>query len=567
MSDSVQPASSTSSRRTFLRAAGVGAILMLIGGGAALLQGYRPFLKPASTDVSAVKPVQEPAASFTPDVELALTATKGTAQILSGAPTTVWTYQGTVVKGDPGVLQTIPNSYLGPIIRVHKGQKVRIVFKNELPEASIIHWHGLIVPPAMDGHPKDAVGPGKTYVYEFEVKNRAGTYWYHPHPDGRTGAQVNAGLAGLFIVSDTEEAALKLPQADADLPLVLQDRLFDDTNQFTYVSPSMGSTMDRMMGFLGDKMLVNGQANFHLALATRVYRLRLLNGSNSRIYKLAWSNDMPLTVIGTDGGLLEKPVQRDYVMLAPGERVELWADLRTQSIGTDIKLQSLAYTGVEASMMGGMSRGESAVPNGEPFDIFTVQVAKADTDTHTLPTTLTPLERDRLQDAVNQTHPRQIRLGMNGMNWTLNGKRFTMDDGTPEETVKLGSTEVWEFVNQLNASGMMGGMDQSMMGHSMQQGSMANQQGMQDFMAHPMHIHGGQFQVIGREIAPEQRADWQTVKDGFVDDGWKDTVLVMPGERVKVLMRFAAYPGLYLYHCHNLEHEDLGMMRTYQVTE
>lgn len=550
MSDTLNQSSSKISRRALLRAA-AGTTLMLTGGVAVLLQGCST-QKTTQSVAPSGKAVTSASATFTPDVELALTATQSTAQILSGAPTTVWTYRGEVLKGAANVLQTIPNAYLGPIIRVRKGQKMRIHFKNELPEDSIIHWHGLIVPPEMDGHPQAAVGPGKTYVYEFEVKNRAGTYWYHPHPHGRTGYQVNAGLAGLFIVSDDEEAALALPQGDADLPLVIQDRLFDDNQQFAYVSNRTGSIMDRMMGFLGDKFLVNGQADFHLPLATRVYRLRLLNGSNSRIYKLAWSNGLPMTVIATDGGLLEKPVQRDYVMLAPAERVELWVDLRQQTVATELKLQSLAYTGVEASMMGGMTRGESALPNGEPFDILTVRVAKAEAETPPtrvgpLPAKLSTLEPYRLQDAVNRNNPRQIALGMSNMNWTLNGKTFEMDAVTPEETVKLGSLEVWEFINEMN----MGGMNMS--------------GGTMDFMAHPMHIHGVQFQVVGREVAADQMADWQTVKDGFVDDGWKDTVLVMPGERVKLVMRFADCPGLYLYHCHNLDHEDRGMMRNYLI--
>lgn len=569
MSEPLNQSSSKISRRALLRAA-AGTTLMLTGGVAVLLQGCST-QKTTQSVAPSGKAVTSASATFTPDVELALTATQSTAQILSGAPTTVWTYRGEVLKGAANVLQTIPNAYLGPIIRVRQGQKVRIHFKNDLPEDSIIHWHGLIVPPEMDGHPKDAVGPGQTYVYEFEVKNRAGTYWYHPHPHGRTGYQVNAGLAGLFIVSDDEEAALALPQGDADLPLVIQDRLFDDNQQFAYVSNRMGSMMDRMMGFLGDKFLVNGQADFHLSLATRVYRLRLLNGSNSRIYKLAWSNGLPMTVIATDGGLLEKPVQRDYVMLAPAERVELWVDLRKQAVGTELKLQSLAYTGVEAGKMGGMTGGESALPNGEPFDILTVRVAKAEAEPLALPAKLSTLEPYRVQDAVNRNKPRQIVLGMSSMNWTLNGKTFEMEAVTREETVKLGSLEVWEFINEMNMGGMnmsggnMAGMDHGKMGNSMMQGNMANQGGMMDFMAHPIHMHGVQFQVVGREVAVDQMADWQTVKDGFVDDGWKDTVLVMPGERVKLVMRFADYPGLYLYHCHNLEHEDMGMMRNYLI--
>jgi len=149
--------------------------------------------------------------SFVPDVELALRAVPGDVQILSGARIRVWTYLGRVVKGPPETLQTIPGSYLGPTIRVRTGQKVRIRFTNELPEPTIVHWHGLHVPEPMDGHPRFLVARSQTYVYEFEVINRAGTYWYHPHHHNRTGPQVYSGLAGLLIVSDETDAALGLP--------------------------------------------------------------------------------------------------------------------------------------------------------------------------------------------------------------------------------------------------------------------------------------------------------------------------------------------------------------------
>ena len=114
----------------------------------------------------------------------------------------------------------------------------------------------------------------------------------------------------------------------------------------------MGHNVDSMteqtMGLLGDRILVNGQVDFTLPVATRAYRLRLLNGSSSRIYKLAWSNDLPMTVVATDGGLLEQPVQSPYITLSPGERVELWADFSQEAVGSEVKLQSLAFSGVEA---------------------------------------------------------------------------------------------------------------------------------------------------------------------------------------------------------------------------
>ena len=134
----------------------------------------------------------------------------------------------------------IPGSYLGPVIRLRRGQKVRIRFRNNLGEPSIVHWHGLDVPESADGHPRLAVADGREYVYEFEVLNRAGTYWYHPHPHMRTGAQVYQGLAGLLIVSDDEEDALGLPSGRAELLCVLQDRRFDADNQFVYAGAAAG---------------------------------------------------------------------------------------------------------------------------------------------------------------------------------------------------------------------------------------------------------------------------------------------------------------------------------------
>ncbi len=149
-----------------------------------------------------------------------------TARIRAGQPTGVWSYDAQLIRGEKNSLQTLPASYLGPIVRARQGQKVRINFQNDLPngQPSIIHWHGLLLPEDMDGHPRFAIQPGQSYTYEFEVINRAGTNWFHPHPDGLTGGQVYAGLAGLFLVTDAEEVGLNLPTGAYDLPIVLQDR-------------------------------------------------------------------------------------------------------------------------------------------------------------------------------------------------------------------------------------------------------------------------------------------------------------------------------------------------------
>ena len=150
---------------------------------------------------------------FNADIDIQLKAVQSSSKILSDNNTNTYSYKGSLIKGDEKTLKQVEGSTLGPIIRVNKGEKVRIRFENEIPEKSIIHWHGLHVSHENDGHPEHVIDKGETYIYEFEVMNRAGTYWFHPHPHGHTGEQVYKGLAGLFIVTDGEEKALNLPNA------------------------------------------------------------------------------------------------------------------------------------------------------------------------------------------------------------------------------------------------------------------------------------------------------------------------------------------------------------------
>ncbi|MEI6245967.1 MAG: multicopper oxidase domain-containing protein, partial [Acidobacteriota bacterium] len=249
-------------------------------------------------------------------MDLTLTASPGDVNVLPGVPTQVWRYTGALLKGPADTLQVLPGSYLGPVIRLRTGQRVRIRFVNKLGEPSIVHWHGLDVPELADGHPRLAVGDGQQYVYEFTVTNRAGTYWYHPHPHMRTAPQVYKGLAGLVVVRDAAEDALSLPSGEAEVFCVLQDRRFDVRNQFVYAA---GGMMAGMNGYLGDRVVVNGQPAAIRDVDTGWVRVRLLNGSNARIYKLAWSHGAPITVIGGDGGLLERPLTRPTLTLGPGQ--------------------------------------------------------------------------------------------------------------------------------------------------------------------------------------------------------------------------------------------------------
>jgi FtsP/CotA-like multicopper oxidase with cupredoxin domain len=506
-------------RRQFLYLAGAGALNLLNVNGLPLTKALM-----ASTKNN----------DFVPNLELSLTAAPTQVQIFPGEPTTVWAYMGEVIKGDPAAMINLNGSYLGPILRTRKNHKIRIHYENDLPAESIIHWHGLHVPASMDGHPMYVIPTGGTFTYEFEILNRAGTYWYHPHPHGRTGHQVYGGLAGLFLVTDDEEEQLDLPKGELDIPLVIQDRLFNSNNQLVYLPRGM---RDTMTGMLGDTICVNGRPDFKLSVSTRIYRLRILNGSNARIYKLAWSDGTPLTVIGTDGGLLETAVNKNYVVLGPAERIELWADFSKYPVGTSLELVSKYFepamqqtpTGPRRGMMGGAN-----LPNGAPFSVLKIEVTGEETETRTLPEELSSIERYQPRDADNFYNPRRFSFFMQHMRGLINGRTFQMQEVAGDEMVRLNSTELWELTNNDRSMGMM------MMP-----------------VPHPVHLHGKQFQVVERS---------GTRHSGYVDEGWKDTVLLMPGERAKIVIKFTDYPGMFLYHCHNLEHEDMGMMRNYLVT-
>lgn len=491
-----------------------------------------------------------PSADFLPDIEIELTMNPADVSILDGDKTRVWKVVGKVIKGSSDVLNNNDGTYLAPTLRFKKGQRVRLTLNNNLPAQSILHWHGLHVPANMDGNPMYAVDQGEAYIYEFEILNRAGTYFYHSHAHGVTARQVYSGLAGLLIVSDDQEQALNLPDGDYDVPLVLQDRSFDGQNQLVYSA----HMMQRMQGFLGDRILVNGRPDFVLPVATRAYRFRLVNGSNSRIYKLAWDDGTPLTVIGVDGGLLEAPEQHAYVMLAPGERLELWMDFSKRDVGSELTLRSLPFDAAShggMGMMGGHGRGMmgggmmsvSTLPLGSDYPLLKIRVAKKEQNSHALPKTLTPIKALQVKNAANADNPKTIALSMQHMSALLNGRSYKMNDIQPDEIIPLNSLQLIEFDNGFEGGGMHGMMN----------------------MPHPMHLHGEQFQIVKREVRSGTSESYASVSSGFIQNGWKDTVLVMPGEKVTILKPFNDFKGLFMYHCHNLEHEDMGMMRDFLI--
>jgi FtsP/CotA-like multicopper oxidase with cupredoxin domain len=482
-----------------------------------------------------------------PDVELALAAEPGEVQILPGALTRVWRFTARVLRGPEDTVETMGTSYLGPVIRLHRGQRVRVRYRNLIGEPSIVHWHGLNVPELADGHPRFAVGHGKEYEYDFTVANRAGTYWYHPHPHMRTGAQVNAGLAGLLLVSDPEEDALRLPAGTGEIRCVLQDRRFDADNQLLYVGDAparggggrpggmrgmgrgMGGMSEAIGGWFGDRLLVNGRLQPVMDVERRTYRVRLLNGSSARIYKLAWSDGSPVVMIGTDGGLLDRPRTLPAVTLAPAQRADLILDLSRHRGGSALALQSLAFPAAVTGSVG-MAAGRSLVPQGAALTLMTLRVSNAVGPRFEVPPWLSADEFRPDPSAP----VRRVPLTFNRMRWRIDGRTFDLANVTDEETVSAGSTHVWDFVNEPNAMGMR--------------------------MAHPMHLHGPQFRVLSRSGGSPN-----ALRDAIIDAGPLDTVLVLPGETVRIQVTFSTQPGLFLYHCHTLEHEDMGMMRNFRV--
>jgi len=508
-------------RRDFLKAAG-----------AAAITGAVPFVPPAAAASAAT-------GGFSPDVEIELVAQPDELQILPGRPTGVWRYTGRLLRGPADAIRPIPDSFAGPILRFRKGQKVRIRYRNRIPQPSIVHWHGLMVPERMDGHPRDAVAPGGDYLYEFEIRNRAGTYWFHPHPDGLTGAQVYGGLAGLVLVNDDEERDAKLPGGEHDVAIVLADRSFDDANQLIYEAALGPGMMGAMLGFFGDRILANGRPLLAFPDATGPYRVRLLNGSNSRIYRIARSDRKPIVAIASDGGLLAAPEARPFLVLGPAERAEFLLDLHDESDGSRVALVAEPIDFASSGMMGGMGmggmmgrgpfRGTGPTPGAaHPFALFTVKRGAA---RFSLPARFARLPAIT---ASREIRSRQFVISLGQMRWGINGRTFVMNEVAPYEKIRFGDTEVWEFINQ---TPMMA-------------------------IPHPMHVHATQFRVLDRLGTP---SGLTALRAGFLDGGWKDTVLVLPGERVRVLAKFDAFRGLFLYHCHNLVHEDMGMMRNFLI--
>jgi suppressor of ftsI/bilirubin oxidase len=405
---------------------------------------------------------------------------------------------------------------------------------------------------ANDGGGHVLASPGARYAYDFVVRERSGLYWYHPHPHGRVGPQLYAGLFGLLEVNDDDERALRAAMdfrpGESELTLLLQDR-----RDGTYAA----SDDDRHHGFLGSIATVNGcTAPVHQA-TTRAYRLRIANVSNARNYRLGFrrrgGEAWPFHLIGTDGGLLPRPLRCDECLLSAAERVDVVLDLRDAKPGDEIVLETRAFDPMHnerpdasaaaapadphaahaapgARQAAGHAPSQHAAwPEGAARDLATFRVRQRVDYPGRLPerlATLAPID-------VSGAKQRAFRLSFNKGRWRINDRVFA--PGEVVADVARDTTETWLLRNYHTS------------------------------MPHAMHLHGFHFQVVERETSPDFVARMAQSGDGRLatDLGAKDTVLVWPGESVRLAIRFAmpfAGPQTYMFHCHNVEHEDGGMM-------
>lgn len=408
-----------------------------------------------------------------------LSAQEGKMSFINGVATTTFGYNG---------------NFLGPVLRLANGQEVTIKLTNDLSEPTTFHWHGLEISGEVDGGPHDEIQPGESKSITFTVDQEAATLWYHPHPMGNTARQVYKGLAGLLYIEDDKSEALSLPKQYGvnDFPIIIQDRAFVD-GQLQY------ENVANTLATLGDTIMINGVINPKMTVEGGQVRLRLLNGSNARNYKLHFNNDMPFQLIATDGGFINEPITLNSLTLGAGERAEIIVDLSA------FANEQIILMDYETNLL--------------PIDVTTSN------NTFQIDTQLNNIAIDEQLALMEPT--KHIKLEIKNNNYLINGQLFDMDRIDFKQ--KQGVTEVWEVENVITEDGAW---------------------------EHPFHIHGTQFTVI-------------SVDGGAPDEslqGKKDTVNLLPGQKVRIAVSFP-HTGIYMFHCHILEHEDAGMMGQIEVYE
>ncbi len=397
-------------RRRGLVAIAIAVALVLLAGGAAVWFATsvgRP-TPPAAGSTEFAQPLRIPELAPSTLVDgvrvFALEAREGRTSFVAQGETPTFGYNG---------------SYLGPTLVAERGERVRVDVRNSLAESTTVHWHGMHLPAAMDGGPHTPIAAGATWHPEWVIDQPAASLWYHPHLHGRTREQVDAGLAGIFLVRDDEEAALALPRDYGvdDVPVIVQDRSFSVDGAF---AGGLGMQFD---GVLGDTILVNGTVGAYFEATTERVRLRLLNGSSARMYDFGFADGREFALIGTDGGLLASPVASTSVPLSPGERAEIVVSL---SPGERAVLQSRAPDPA-------LHAGDAA------FDVLEVRAAASLAPSPDVPPALAAMPVASEADAAAQR-----TFVMSGHN--INDRQ--MDLGRADFVATVGTSEVWTVRNE-----------------------------------------------------------------------------------------------------------------------
>lgn len=439
-------------------------------------------------------------------------------------PTRMWGFNGT----SPG-----------PLFETRSGQGLMVEWVNQLPQKHflpidhtlhgagadqpevrcVVHLHGGRTPAASDGYPEDWVVPGKSLLYHYPNRQDAALLFYHDHTMGINRLNIYAGLQGLFIVRDEAEDALNLPKGKYEIPLMLFDRFLRADGQLEY--PVSGDPKSPWVPEVySNVMLANGKLFPYLDVEPRKYRFRVMNGSNTRFFRLSFGDLIEMQVIGSDQGLLEAPVKTKRALLSPAERSDIVFDFSAHA-------------------------GEKIVLKSDSFDIMEFRIAATGAkDSSPLPSTLRTVERIPENGAV-KTRRLTLDESMNKVQESMG----MLLNNTPwhhpvTEKPVINTTEIWELVNLTEDT-------------------------------HPIHLHLVKFQILDRrsfdvfhfQDTGEIRYTGRAVPAQSEEAGWKDTVRCEKGHVTRIIVPFEGYTGRYVWHCHLLEHEDNEMMRPYEIVE
>ncbi len=444
--------------------------------------------------------------------------------------------------------------FLGPALRLRRGETVTVQVTNNVPENITMHWHGLIIPGAADGGPHQVIAPGKSWRTQLSIDQPAATLWFHPHYYPSTAQIVIKGLAGLLIVDDEEVGRLPLPSRWGvdDIPLIIQDRRFTPDGQFVDRMNAIAVTN----GYVGDIALVNGARYPEARTARGWIRLRILNGSNARGYKLSVSDNRSFYVIASDGGLLASPVELKEAPIYAGERFEMLIDGR----------DGRAFDVVTLPVAQGIMR---LPPFDGPLPLVTIRPDGADGTGRlpsslavlpALPRQLPPLSQELVMSMFRDTQgmmplkqaglPAMIQSGKTDPAVVARVVNLIVSDSALSEAEQLSSNGVNRKPFSLERIDFSAARNKDLRWR-ISEGS--------DLMPHPVHIHGCQFRIISRDGKPPEpeRA------------GWKDVAPISNGGVTEILLRFpysASRDDPYMAHCHILEHEDSGMMAQFTVS-